>query len=874
MMRKRIIAATICVTMLRPCLAQTVTEVTTRIETHIPPQSLSRALEQCAQIHHIQVLYLTADVRNLKTQGASGDLTTNETLTRLLRGTGLTYRYLDTGAIGIVDAGSSVRTSAKTSTTLKPKGASDARRGKTVAVGRDDDPVNVSPKGRPLARHATAELQEVVVTGTHIAGVAPISPVTIITSEDIKTSGLPDLASVIRALPQDFGGGVNPGVVTGGGVNGGFEPNGQATVNLRGMGAGSTLTLLDGHRMALSQGQDFVDISMIPTAAVDRVEIETDGASAIYGADAIAGVVNVILRKSYSGETTDAYVGGTADGGLIQRYSQLVGRTADGGAAGVLLGYQFDSADEILASQRAISRAAGAGNGLQPQTKSHGLFFNSHYDAGQNVSSYLQGLYHHRTDLYRWSGKAEQGLEDQFVLDGGLSLRVRDRTVDLDITDSGDSNSSATYKPVIPQANQGRLFGVSVSEQGSLFRLPGNRLVRSAFGAGFNKESFKEQAAPRFIRGERRVEDAYGEIDIPILPASTRGVGLEHLTLQAAGRYEHYSDFGAITEPKVSLAWSPVHEMTFSTSWGRSFRPPDLLDLYTGQLLIRYPGTFFGLPRNRVVMLINGSNPTLVAQTAKTWTESLKWQPTQNLLRGVIASASYYNIDFSGGINSPLLSIADALTNPLYAPFVVENPSTALQDAVSAGIPASNVFNFVPVPVNPADVQAIVFNRLVNLSKETIHGIDFDITYIRPTSNGEFIVDGKGSAERFDQQLLPGGGLRQVAGTIFNPPRFKAVLTTGWQGRAWGARLSANHVSGEVNTTTKPSSHVGSWTTLDGQVGYRVGALNLRVSAQNILNRAPPAIPATSTVPPGFGFDPDNYSAIGRFISLEGSVKW
>src|SRR3546814_3559474 len=105
------------------------------------------------------------------------------------------------------------------------------------------------------------------------------------------------------SLPQNFGGGQNPGVGIGA-IGGGLtnrNVTGGSAVNLRGLGPDATLTLLNGHRISFGGLAQGVDISTIPTDVVERVEIVPDGASALYGSDAVAGVVNVIFRRSLDG---------------------------------------------------------------------------------------------------------------------------------------------------------------------------------------------------------------------------------------------------------------------------------------------------------------------------------------------------------------------------------------------------------------------------------------------------------------------------------------------------------------------------------------------------------------------------------------------
>ena len=98
---------------------------------------------------------------------------------------------------------------------------------------------------------------------------------------------------------------------------------GQSGVGLRGLGAGSTLVLVDGRRVAQSSvgnagtdsRQGFVDLNTIPLGMVERIEVVTDGTSALYGADAVAGVINIVLKKNWSGSELSARYKGAFDGG-------------------------------------------------------------------------------------------------------------------------------------------------------------------------------------------------------------------------------------------------------------------------------------------------------------------------------------------------------------------------------------------------------------------------------------------------------------------------------------------------------------------------------------------------------------------------------
>jgi iron complex outermembrane receptor protein len=158
-------------------------------------------------------------------------------------------------------------------------------------------------------------VQRVVVTGSMISRTdkETASPVQVLTSEDLAKSGYTSVAEVLSNLSANGQGALGTG------FSGAFA-NGGAGVALRGLSVGLTLVLIDGHRMApyplSDDGQrQFVDVSSIPFDAVERVEVLKDGASSIYGSDAISGVVNVILKKTFKGTSLKADAGNSQHGG-------------------------------------------------------------------------------------------------------------------------------------------------------------------------------------------------------------------------------------------------------------------------------------------------------------------------------------------------------------------------------------------------------------------------------------------------------------------------------------------------------------------------------------------------------------------------------
>ena len=161
------------------------------------------------------------------------------------------------------------------------------------------------------------EGQPIIVTGSRIASVAPVgATVTTLGREEIEASGQVTLDRMIQELPQvlDIGYSENSRAQTGGSGNATWSNS----INLRGLGPYATLIILDGHRMT-TNGRA-ISPSVIPTLGVERVEVIADGASAIYGSDAVAGVVNLIPRRNLDGPEAFGRIGSTGNDDFWEWY--------------------------------------------------------------------------------------------------------------------------------------------------------------------------------------------------------------------------------------------------------------------------------------------------------------------------------------------------------------------------------------------------------------------------------------------------------------------------------------------------------------------------------------------------------------------------
>jgi iron complex outermembrane receptor protein len=160
-----------------------------------------------------------------------------------------------------------------------------------------------------FAQAQTATTEKTIITGSNIKRIdaEPVAPVDVITRDQIERTGLPTIAEVLKNVPSNTGGSFMES------FSNSFSP-GASGISLRGLGQKTTLVLINGRRttgygFAQNLQDTFVDLNSIPSSAVERVEVLKDGASAIYGSDAIAGVVNIILRRDYRGVEVGGNVG-------------------------------------------------------------------------------------------------------------------------------------------------------------------------------------------------------------------------------------------------------------------------------------------------------------------------------------------------------------------------------------------------------------------------------------------------------------------------------------------------------------------------------------------------------------------------------------
>lgn len=285
----------------------------------LPAQDAVKALPEFARQAGVQIIAPTEQLKGLQTPALKGTLDLHDALTRLLAGTGLTVMSDD---------------------------------GKTIILSLP----RKSSAIEPTTDYAAAGAEEITVTGSHIprARIEGPAPVSVVTAKDIQARGFSDTASIMQSLSQ------NIGSVDNNTNTDGFTPGAQA-IDLRGLGPNHTLVLVNGRRIAdypqaYNGNSNFTDISNIPSSMIDRVEILTGTASAIYGSDAISGVVNFIMKQKADGTTADFRYGDTQHGGGRSERLQVTSGYSDD-KIDSMFGIEFSHTDPVWAYQRSFTNS-------------------------------------------------------------------------------------------------------------------------------------------------------------------------------------------------------------------------------------------------------------------------------------------------------------------------------------------------------------------------------------------------------------------------------------------------------------------------------------------------------------------------------------
>ncbi len=809
----------------------------------------------------------------------------------------------------------------------------------------------------PQTYAADENVERIEVTGTRIkrTDIQGPSPIQSINKDDIANFGFDNLQQLLERMPA-----VGAGTFSTRGNSQDSTANGGAAVSLRGLGADATLVLINGRRVSMSAFAEdatnsFVDINSIPVSAIERVDILKDGASAIYGSDAVAGVVNIILKKDIDGLQVNLGYGAESGTDYNEQTASIVwGNISDKGNSSIILDYfkndaltadqlgRFGTANqtpyggEDFRSSRGFpgyfyvddvktidpncpaDSATSSGSCLFdygpfnlsiPKSERVGAIGQFEYHLGDDLTAFLEVAMQHNTSE---AGGAATPLDEKAGLTvpgthpnnpWGQDIKIgRFRTVDAgprrwDIeSDSmravlglrgsinewdwevsaqkGRSKSVQTgdqsqgwirvdYLQREIDAGRYNPFGGTVNPQevindittnltrlgksnltsydahitGSAFELAGREVMMAA-GAEYRKENVSDIPDIQFQKGlifgteavtamgERSQYAGYLEFSIPVT---------DTFEVQLAGRYDHYSDFGSTTNPKIAFKWGISDDLSARASWSTGFRAPSLAQVGLGpsEKSIFFEDTYrcsadaadCGVLDYNVLFAgseFNGGEP-LKPEESETWNVGMIWAPSQQFDIGF----DIWGITQDGKIDAePLGDIYQTHCND-------QNSQTCVR--------------LQPLTGQTLGTLDVIHASLKNISSQEVQGLDISTHYGLEMDNYGDLKFGLewNYMHNFEKADLDYTG-------EYRYPQYRWLATTNWSMDRFSANLNLSYIGefedtpdinfdGTLDFEENQSRMVTSQVLVDIQGGYMVTD-NIRwtVGVNNLLDESPP----------------------------------
>ena len=422
---------------------------------------------------------------------------------------------------------------------------------------------------------------------------------------------------------------------------------------------------------------------------------------------------------------------------------------------------------------------------------------------------------------------------------------------------------------------------------GSLLSMPAGE-ARLAVGFELRQEGLSHDVADPLNPAEqtipqsysRRISSLFSQLALPLIGDRDDTRGAPRLELNVAARYEHYSDFGGTFNPTFRIQWIPTEPLKLRASWGRSFRAPTLDNLYdtssnvAASVVLSDPQS----PSGRSLVLVEqGSNPSLKQETAKTWTAGFDlappWLPSSTF------SLTYYSIDYQNRIAQPAADdpFAILIDAAEWAAAINRDPSRA-QIAAICNQPDYQGSVSACLASSPA---AIIDGRLANLATTRTTGLDLEAHAGLSGALGAFGLGLTGNyVFNFDQAVTNTSPSADIVNTISNPLalRLRGVLEWNREGPRLpgpGAALAVNYTGGYKDPGSMLVPDVSPWTTVDVRFLYRTradaswfGGVEFSLNAVNVLNHDPPFVDDE------YGYDAYNVQPLGRVVSADISKDW
>ncbi len=626
-----------------------------------------------------------------------------------------------------------------------------------------------------------------------------------------------------------------------------------------------------------------------------------------------------------SGLTSAALVAGTSN---RQSATRGISALPEQNRTSAVVSYNQDLSDKVQLtlegfwSERQFSRNLVAFNGNYTVRSSNPFFvgpagassvvvnYSFLNDLGNAVSTGFERAYQAAAELnVQLPGKWNASTYATYSVDQNrnLSPAINNNAVNAALADTNKSTALNLFcdgrvficnNPVtlakLPAYNDRNakytMVDLAAKADGPLFALPAG-MVRAAIGAEYHSDKLPyflivnnttpTTATTRYtdnsnIDHDRDVKSVFVETYVPLVAPAQKVPGIERLELSLAARAEQYSDFGSTRNPKLGLSWVPAAGFEVRSTLSKAFRAPTLgdLDPVNGSAVnvVDRVGPD-GRTQVHGILYLGGNGDGLKPERATIKTLGLSFKPAS--VPGLSASLDWYDIDYQNRILTPGNDLT-VLQKPELAPYVNLRPTLAQIDAAKTN-PVYSGSATEPA----AGIRYIIDGRRQNAGAVQISGLDFVTRYVARTSMGVFSAGLAGTyVLKYRQQFTPTTPLVEgLLNTLNNPLRLRARAELGWA-REGLASMTAfiNHTNRYNNTTATPAASVPAMQTLDLSARLELGrllpwtagkGLYLSASAQNVFDKQPPYVQNGT-----LAFDPQNASALGRFVSVGIGGSW
>ncbi len=853
---------------------------------NLPEQDATRSIPEFARQAGIQISAPTAGLKGMRTPSVHGDMDVRAALKQLLAGTGLTV-VSDEG--GMVVLGKSKVGDVRGAVFEEsPDPSHHLARVETESSERMQITAGAA-KGKDRGKDSKATAGKsnedgLVVTGTRIRGTTDIaSPSLIITREDIERAGFQTVEQLFESLPQNFTGahpaaglGAGSGSTNASSFAEDAATTGATGLDLRGLGPDSTLVLVNGKRRAAgSSGARFVDISTIPLSAVERVEIVSGAGSTLYGSDAVAGTVNFIMRRDFSGAQSRIAYGAPTDYSDGQRLQANHFWARDFGRGSLVVTYDYRRERPSNFVDLGLFPAEETSSGatydylpFQSDLKQHSATASGRFALNRRLEFYADLLFTdkelERTTRFTYTAPRYAGAGEthnamtmatrEHSASAGFEFDLsRGWSVDLSalhslsqtpshsdqFTDRGPNDHTVS---LFDSDRHARVSSLSVVADGPLFSIGG---VTPKMALGF--ETREEQYVNSYVgsityigsfsgvfpinthsRFDRTLDSAFGELRAPLIANGPPGV--ERLELILGARQDSYDDVGDASTWQSGLIWQVLEDLAVRGTYAKSFRAPSFRDTVSGgsAALNQLPDPLAGIGATSPVLSLAGTAP-VGPEEGKSWSVSLDYAP--DFAQWAKLSLSWLSVDYENRIATPMTYFefqAALQTEARYATLIARNPDLAEVEAFFSQDSDGEIGSPWLLPTwDPTTGAAgllaqapgliLVDQRTQNLSVDVYEGIDlrFDTNFDTQVGQLNFGLNTTWMRKR-GNQVTPTSEYFSTKDVVGRPVGFHLRANAGWTGEGpLGAYVYLNYKPGYDNPFSTPASRVRSWTMVD-----------------------------------------------------------